>query len=99
MSLWMGSGTAATNWEALVPRRYGMLRRSKDLARCKGLPPNHQGYLTKCSRTSEAMTCSYSTRFDFTLFCVSEWNATLCSIVIIARLDWYYHSSYFVKTI
>ncbi|GBM25606.1 Retinal homeobox protein Rx [Araneus ventricosus] len=58
----------------------GMLRRSNGLARCKGLPRNHQGYLPTCLLTSEAMTCSCSMRFDFTLFCLSEWNATLCSM-------------------
>ncbi|GBN38658.1 hypothetical protein AVEN_214451-1 [Araneus ventricosus] len=34
-----------------------------------------------------------------TLFCLSEWNATLCSMVIIAHLDGYYHPFYFIKTI
>ncbi|GBN90971.1 hypothetical protein AVEN_86582-1 [Araneus ventricosus] len=32
---------------------------------------------------------------DLTLFCLSDWNVTLCSMVIIAYLDGYYHSSYF----
>lgn len=49
--------------------------------------------------SSDGITCVYWSCFEITLFCHSEWNAILGSIVYIARLNEYSYRSYFILTL
>ncbi|GFR10097.1 hypothetical protein TNCT_451111 [Trichonephila clavata] len=71
------------NWEETVPRRFGMLRRSNCLARCKGLPGNHRGL--------PAQTFTEIWQDPFLLSSASQ-NG-MRPYVIIDHLGGYYHLS------
>lgn len=49
-----GAPNLETNLEAFVPRRYRYVELVNSLARFKGVLPNHQGYLPRCSQKISA---------------------------------------------